>query len=73
MSDQTRQCKTCSALCYQAHLVERECVPCTRASMRALRTELADHKAKMVGLLADAYEKGRRFNEDTDDRTSGHD
>ena len=37
------------------------------------KTELADHKAMMVGLLADAYEKGRQFNEDTDDRTSEDD
>lgn len=35
--------------------------------------ELADHKAKMVDLLADAYEKGRTFGKDEDDRTSEHD
>lgn len=37
------------------------------------RTELADHKAKMVDLLADAYEKGRAFGKDVDDRTSEDD
>lgn len=34
--------------------------------------ELADHKAKMVDLLADAYAKGRGHR-DEDDRTSEHD
>lgn len=38
-----------------------------------LENELADQKAKMVGLLADAYDKGRRFSEDEDDRTSEDD
>ena len=49
---------------------EREGVERERDDARA---ELAEHKVKMVDQLADAYDKGRRYNEDEDDRTSEHD
>ena len=39
---------------------------------RRTQRELAELKAKQVDLLADAYDKGRAFNEDVDDREEEH-
>lgn len=62
-----------SATSYRESMVlARESATSYRESMMRAEQELADHKAKMVDLLADAYAKGRRFNDDTDDRTSEH-
>ena len=54
-----------------AYRVRRALRECTNERDKA-RAELAKHKSKEVDLLADAYDKGRRYNEDEDDRTSEH-
>lgn len=60
-----------SAISYrQSMVLARKSATSYRESMLRAEQELADHKAKMVGLLADAYAKGRAFNEDVDDRGS---
>lgn len=33
-------CKTCEAMCYSEQMIEGECVPCTRKTMKKLRKQL---------------------------------
>ncbi len=62
-----------SATSYRESMVlARQSATTYRERVIRAERELADHKAKMVDLLAHAYEKGRASNEDTDDRTSEH-